>query len=261
MNLWTLYPPRSPEAPIVANLPHSGQGIPATMAAQLHPDFLQALPNTDWHLDQLYRSLPDLGITMLQANYSRYCVDLNRSLQQPYFGNFWRSVVPSETAFGQPIYRSLPSETEIQDRIEQFYLPYHHQLATLLQTKIDQFGKVYLFDLHSFLGLIDDPICLGNANGKTCSDGLISLVEHHFSQQGYPVVQNKVFTGGHITRHYGQLAQVEALQIEIRYTVYLNPNQLEKPDPPDWQTTEFAIAQQKINAIFRAIVQDLNAGP
>ncbi len=257
MDPWALYPPRSPEIPVVANLPHSGQALPPEMIEQAHPEFLQALPNTDWHLDQLYRSLPDLGITMLQANYSRYCVDLNRSLQPPYFGNFWRSVIAKETALGQPIYRVLPTEAAIQARIEQFYKPYHEQLAALLQAKIDQFGKVYLFDLHSFLGLIDDPICLGNADGKTCSDLLMSLVEHRFAEQGYSVVKNKVFTGGYITRHYGQLPQVEALQIELRYTVYLDADQLEQPHPPNWQTSGFAAAQQKISNAFGAIVQDL----
>jgi N-formylglutamate amidohydrolase len=261
MELFTVHLPRSPEVPIVANLPHSGLFLPDLVTEQLLPEFIQALPHTDWHLDQLYRSLPDLGITLLQANYSRYCVDLNRSLQQPWFGSFWRSVVPAETAFGQPIYRIQPTNAQIEARVEQFYRPYHAKLAALLQAKIDQFGQVYLFDLHSFLGLISDQICLGNANGQTCSDQLISVVEAHFIQQGYQVVKNKVFTGGYITRHYGQLPQVEALQIETRYTVYLGSDQwadqAELPHPPVLQVPQLTPIQQAFEAIFTAIVRDL----
>jgi N-formylglutamate deformylase len=257
MQVFTLHLPRAPEVPIVANLPHSGQGLPAEHQARFLPSFLQQLPNTDWYLDRLYKFLPDLGITVLQANYSRYCVDLNRRLQEPLLGNFWQSVVPAQTAFNQPIYQTMPSPTEVEARIATYYLPYHQQLKALLEAKIAQFGQVYLLDLHSFYGLISDQICLGNANGQTCSEQLITLVEGQFQQQGYQVVRNKVFSGGYITRHYGELPQVEALQIETRCTVYLDTTQLEQPTRPDWDVPEFAQAQTQFAAIFAAIVGQL----
>lgn len=83
----------------------------------------------------------------------------------------------------------------------------------------------------------------------------MAVVERSFQEQGYQVVRNKVFSGGYITRHYGQLPHLEALQIETRYTVYLNPDQLEQADPPDWQVAEFAAAQSRFAAIFAAIVR------
>ena len=226
------------------------------MAAQILPDFARALPNTDWYLDRLYAFLPDLGITVLQANYSRYCVDLNRAVQPPLLGSFWRSVAAARTAFGQPIYQTLPTEAEVQARIERYYLPYHQQLNALLQAQIAQFGRVYLLDLHSFYGLISESVCLGNADGKTCSPELIGVAKAEF-QRHYPVVSNQVFSGGYITRHYGQMPNVEALQIEIRYTVYLNPTQLDRPMRPDWQVPEFEVAGQNLRAVFAAIVNKL----
>ena len=57
---------------------------------------------------------------------------------------------------------------------------------------------------------------------------MIAIVEQSFLQAGYQTVRNKVFTGGYITGHYGQLPEVEALQIEVRYPVYLDETQLEK---------------------------------
>lgn len=254
--VFSLHLPRCTAVPIVVNLPHSGELIPLSMAAQLLPEFAQALPNTDWYLDRLYDFLPDLGITMLQANYSRYCVDLNRAIQPPLLGNFWRSVAPAETAFGQPIYHSLPTQAEVQARIQCYYLPYHQQLQALLQAQIAQFGQVYLLDLHSFYGLISESVCLGNADGKTCSAQLIQTVKTEF-QQRYQVVCNQVFSGGHITRHYGQMPNVEALQIELRYTVYLDPAQLDRPARPDWQVPEFEMAKQNLQSIFAAIVSKL----
>jgi len=93
---------------------------------------------------------------------------------------------------------------------------------------------------------------LGNFNGESCSEFLIYQVEYAFSSKGYQVVRNKVFNGGYITRHYGQMPQVEALQIEIRYPTYLNPTQLDRDDVPDWNVAEFDRAKLNFEAIFSA---------
>lgn len=252
-----LHSPTTLAIPMIASVPHSGLLVPPEMIEQLEPAHQQYLPNQDWYLDRLYDFLPSLGITVLQARYSRYVVDLNRSLTAPFFGNFWHAVIAAKTAFNASLYQTPPSSSEIQQRIERYYQPYHYQLQSLLDQYIDRFGKVYLLDLHSFLGLIEDEICLGNGNGKTCGDRLISGVETAFRAQGYQVVRNKVFSGGYITRHYGQLPRVEALQIEVRYPVYLNATQLDGSFVPDWQVPEFDRAKQQFEAVFRQVVNTL----
>lgn len=257
MEPFLLHVPQGQTVPIVANLPHSGTLVPDAIAAQFLPSQLESLPNTDWHLDQLYRSLPALGITVLQATHSRYVVDLNRQLQEPIFGNFWASVIPEQTAFGKPIYATTPSLEQLQERVETVYIPYHQKLTELLKKQIAVFGKVYLLDLHSFFGPITEAVCLGDRNGKTCSEGLIASVETQFRRKDYQVVRNKVFNGGYITGHYGQMPGVEALQIEVRYHVYLNALALEQSTPPSWNVPEFHVAKQAIDDIFSAIVRDL----
>lgn len=257
INPFLLHQPTTQAIPMVANLPHSGLLIPQNIADQLEPPYQQYLPNQDWHLDKLYDFLPSLGITVLQAIYSRYVVDLNRSLTEPVFGNFWQSVIAEKTAFNAPLYQIPPSQPEIQQRVEQYYHPYHRQLQSTLNQLIDRFGKVYLLDLHSFLGLIEDEICLGNGNGKTCCDRFISIVEAAFQSRGYQVVRNKVFSGGYITQHYGQWPQVEALQVEVRYPVYLNAKQLDGSSIPNWEVPEFDRAKHQFEAAFRQIVEVL----
>lgn len=264
--------------PIIANLPHSGLGVPPDIAQQFTQQHLNALPNSDWHLQPLYSFLPSLGITVLQANYSRYVVDLNRALKLPLFGSFWSAAVPEQTAFKQRIYKEgcLPSRAQVRSRIDHYYTPYHQQLTRLLNDAIAQYGKVYLLDLHSFMGLITDDVCLGNANGITCSDALINSVADSFTQSGYGTVKNKVFTGGHITRHYGQQPNVEALQIELHYPIYLPPDQITeasnennkrdtqkkqtpKPLPiPSYQGPKFLEAQTKLQDIFSRFIENLS---
>lgn len=258
-DLFTVLSPQSQRVPVVANLPHSGLNIPAHIAESFTAAHLQSLPNSDWHLQQLYDFLPSLGVTVLQANYSRYVVDLNRALKPPFFGSFWSAVVPEQTAFKQPIYKSgqKPTKDEIQARIEQYYTPYHRQLTTLLDEAIARYGHVYLLDLHSFMGLIKDEVCLGNANGKTCQETTIDAAVKCFERQEYQVVKNKVFSGGYITRHYGERSQIEALQIEIRYPTYLPADQVEAKTIPQWKGPNFNQAQTRLKAVISDFISTL----
>ena len=256
-------PKREPERelPIIANLPHSGLLLPPNVAAQFTLEHQRSLANSDWHLQTLYSFLPELGITTMQANYSRYVVDLNRALKPPFLGSFWSAVVPEQTAFKQPIYKgALPNKADVRARIDEFYTPYHQQLTAILNEAIAQHGKVYLLDLHSFMGIITDDVCLGNAKGQTCQPSLIDSFAQSFAAQRYQVVKNKVFTGGYITRHYGQQPQVEALQIELRYPVYLPADQLE-PNVltafPQWQMAQMETAQTRLKHVFEAAIQKI----
>lgn len=276
-DLFTILPPQGQPLPIVANLPHSGLQVPAHIAANFTPEHLQSLPNSDWHLQELYRFLPSLGITVMQANYSRYVVDLNRGLKLPFFGSFWSAVVPEQTAFKQPIYTAKPSSAAVRDRIDEYYTPYHQQLSALLTETAARFNRapqldaqskghqpVYLLDLHSFMGLITDEVCLGNAKGNTCSEALIETVEAAFSQH-YQVVKNKVFTGGYITRHYAQRPMVEALQIEMRYPTYLSEAALVLAEAspkriPDWHGAVFELARRNLKQIFETLCSAIAAG-
>ena len=203
--------------------------------------------------------MPQLGITILEAAYSRYVVDLNRAAKAPFIGSFWQAAVTKQTAYGKSLYCEALPQQHVQARIDQVYRPYHHQLSQLLQQMVDQFGYAYLLDLHSFAGPIVDQVCLGNGNGRTCAEEFISAVDRAFVSQGYQVARNHVFNGGYITQYYGEMPDVQSLQIELRYHNYLNLVQLEQERIPDWDIPEFHQAKRKIQSVFRHLVQCLQA--
>ncbi len=102
-DLYDLHIPEKTTCPLVVSIPHSGRFVPSNIRVQFKTPY-PILANMDWYLDKLYDFLPDLGIPVLQANYSRYVIDLNRELKQPLAGSYSKCVIYTENTFGTPLY-------------------------------------------------------------------------------------------------------------------------------------------------------------
>jgi N-formylglutamate deformylase len=245
--------------PVVASVPHSGTFVPEWLAGKFEPEQLEALWHSDWFLGELYDFLPRLGVRLMVATHSRYVGDLNRREALP-FGDFWRAMVPERTPSDRPVFREKPSAGELERMRDEHHRPYHARLAANLDDLRRRFGRVYLLDLHSFIGLIDDDVCLGNASGVTCTEPLIASFEHGFRAEGFQVVRNRVFSGGHITRHYGALPGVEALQIELRYTCYHDCTTIAEPVRPVPDPARIAVARGRLTRVFEQALAGLGSG-
>ena len=211
----------------------------------------------DWHLDKLYDFLPDLGITVIQATHSRYVVNLNRELRSPLFGPEKSSVVAGEDTWGNAFYDTELSESEIVERIDKYYTPYHRQLSRILAQMIRDFKHVYLLDLHSFFAGPVQDVCLGNANETTCSEQLIGCFERLLRKYNFSVTRNEVWTGGYITRHYGNTDSIEALQIELRFPAYLEGERFGREEITEWDSVKFRDAQERLRRVFSDFVGEL----
>ena len=72
---------------------------------------------------------------------------------------------------------------------------------------------------------------LGDARGRACSSSLTALVEETLREMGYTVVRNAPYSGGFITRNYGQPETgVHALQIEINRSLYMDESRIERTE-------------------------------
>jgi N-formylglutamate deformylase len=257
MNLFNLLKPGRIRYPIVSDIPHSGTYVPHNIDKQFKQNPRVILPNMDWHLEKLYDFLPELGITVLQATHSRYVVNLNRGLRPPLFGPESSSVISRETTQGTVLYETEPTQNEIEERINRYYIPYHEQLAGLLDKMIREFGQVYLLDLHSFFKGPQADVCLGNVNGTTCSERLMACFDRAFRKYDFSVTRNEVWTGGHITRHYGNADNIEALQIEIRFPAYLEGEHFGEEEIMDWDSDKFRNARKRLQKVFSDAVDEL----
>lgn len=220
-------------SPLLISMPHCGTWLPDEILTHLSPA-ARNLPDTDWHIPQLYDFAGELDATVLSANYSRYVVDLNRPPDdQPlYPGQAGTGLCPELLFDGSPLYTPdyVLDEAEIESRRRHFWQPYHTLLTEEIKRLQGQHGYVLLYDAHSiasqvprlFEGRLAD-LNFGTARGQSCGADIEAALVASLQQPGYSVAINQRFVGGYITRHYGRPASgVHAVQMEIAQCTYMN---------------------------------------
>lgn len=217
-------------------MPHVGTIIPKHIACHMTTEALQT-PDVDWHLPQLYEMANAYGASVISAKYMRYVIDLNRSPDDMslYPGQDTTGLCPIDTFAKQPIYKAgkEPTQSEIKERIEQYWRPYHAQLKTELNRIYAIYGLVILLDAHSiasqvprfFHGKLPD-LNFGTADLQSCHKSLQLQLADTMQQSPYAKKYSHVFNGrfkgGFITRHYGVPAlNIHALQLEISQCIYM----------------------------------------
>jgi len=229
-------------SPLLINVPHCGTALPPALAARMTPAAL-ALPDTDWHVEQLYAFATGLGAGLMAAKLSRYVVDLNRDPEgKPlYPGADNTELCPSRSFGNDAIYAdgSSVSTAEMAERRRLYWQPYHDRLGAELAAIKARHGFVVLLDAHSipsmvprfFEGRLPD-LNLGTNDGKSCAPALAAEAYAALSRDArFSHVHNGRFKGGFITRHYGRPAEaMHALQLELAEISYMDEA---KPNPFD----------------------------
>lgn len=248
--------------PLLLSIPHMGTHVPPAIAARF-TDEARQVPDTDWHLDQLYAFAVNMGASVLQATHSRYVVDLNRPPDNAnlYPGQDTTGLCPVDTFDATPIYRAgqAPDEAEIAERRDSLWRPYHQQLEAELLRLRETFGSVVLWDAHSirsvlprfFEGRLPD-LNLGTASGASCDPALAqTLLAIAQAAPGYSAVLNGRFKGGYITRQYGRPAQgMHAVQLEMTQCTYM-----QEALPFDYRPEAAAQVQPHLHRLLEAALR------
>ncbi len=221
---------RRGSSPLLVSIPHDGRVVPEDIASRFTPK-AAALPDTDWHVAQLYGFVDALDATVIIATHSRYVVDLNRSPgREPlYPGRFESTFVPTTTFEGDPIYADAePTAEEVKERRHRYWEPYHQALAHELDRIKRRHGIACLWDAHSiksrvpklFDGSLPD-LNLGTNEGRSCSKDRAAAVARVARASPYTWVEDGRFKGGYITRTYGAPDDVHAFQLELSQATYM----------------------------------------
>lgn len=242
--------------PLLLSMPHVGTDLPPELPSRLTAEALQ-LVDTDWRVEELYNFLDALDLSVITARYSRYVVDLNRPLdgESLYPGQPVSEICPLQSFAGGELYRGgeQPGRQEVRQRVEDYWQPYHRALTAELDRIKALHGYALLWDAHSirsevprlFAGSLPD-LSFGTAGGASCAAELIAALEAVVAAApAYTWITNGRFTGGAITRRYGQPGQaVHAVQLELSQATYLE------------QLPPFQIVEQRADAV-RPLLQKL----
>ncbi|MGE0668491.1 MAG: N-formylglutamate amidohydrolase [Sphingomonadales bacterium] len=269
--------PARQTAPLVFSSPHSGRYYPDDFvsASRLDPHTLRA--SEDAYVDELFSAAPQLGAPLIQANYARAYLDVNREPWEldpemfdgplPEFVNARSGRVAAGlgtiarvVASGTAIYQGRLSFAEAERRVATVYRPYHQSLARLLDKTRAQFGCSVLVDCHSMPSSGgawgDMPIktsggtpdfILGDRYGRSCNGEVMIAAQQVLAGRGYRVVRNDPYSGGFNTRHYGVPREGRhALQIEINRSLYMDEATMGRSD-------DFGALRDAMTALIQAL--------
>lgn len=272
MNFTTTEPAfrfRQGTRPLLISMPHVGTHVPPDLAARFTPEARQ-VPDTDWHLERLYDFAAAIGASVLAATHSRYVIDLNRPPDGAslYPGQSVTGLCPVDTFDDTPIYAApgdAPDAQETDARREAVWQPYHAKLAEELARIRSRHGVAALWDAHSirsvlprfFDGKLPD-FNLGTAQGASCSPLLgARLLDVAQAATGFTAVLNGRFTGGYITRNYGQpSAGVHAVQLEMTQSSYMQESL-----PFDYLPNVAASVRPHVRRMLETVLDFVEAEP
>lgn len=88
--------------PLLISIPHAGTQLTPAVEAGLTDD-ARPLPDTDWHIPQLYDFARAMGASVLVGNYSRFVIDLNRPADdKPLYTTATTGLYPDVLFDGRP---------------------------------------------------------------------------------------------------------------------------------------------------------------
>ncbi|MFT5112512.1 MAG: N-formylglutamate deformylase [Parasphingorhabdus sp.] len=246
------------QSPLILSMPHSGLNLPPSMHPRLTPA-ARLIPDTDWHIPALYNFASDLDATIIQSNYNRLVIDLNRPPDDKplYPGQAGSGLCPDQLFDGTPVYfeGEEPDEDEENRRLRQYWTPYHDTIQAQIERVKALHGFAVLYDCHSinsnvprlFDGQLPD-LNLGTANGTSCAVDLQNKLEQTMQASNFSSACNGRFVGGYITRQFGDPEnQIHTIQMELGQSAYMD-------DPQHFNASLAAPLQQLLHELLQIIL-------
>ncbi|NQV45024.1 MAG: N-formylglutamate amidohydrolase [Rhodospirillales bacterium] len=272
---FTITAPERQTVPVVFASPHSGRVYPDAFLAQSCLDPLALRRSEDAFVDELFDQASDMGAPLITAQFPRVYVDVNREpneLDPAMFSDSLptgtNTASPRVTAGlgtiakivsdGQKIYDGQLRYGDVQQRIEQCYVPYHRALMGLVEDTMRRFGTCLVVDCHSMPtrgGLSSGTgsgdtvdLVLGDCWGSSCHHTISDIAEHAARDQGFVIQRNTPYAGGFTTRHYGRPSLgMHAIQLEIDRALYMDEEAMTR-------LPEFDDVRRKLTCIALAMV-------
>ncbi|MGH6968932.1 MAG: N-formylglutamate amidohydrolase [Stellaceae bacterium] len=242
--------------PLVLASPHSGADYPVEFLAASRLDALTLRRSEDSFVDEIFGATPALGAPLLRARFPRAYVDVNRepfeldpTMFEDLLPNFVNchsprvrvglGTIARVVASGEEIYARKLRFSEVAQRIETLYRPYHRTLQRLLDATQERYGFAILLDCHSMPSASGDcdrrdrsaraDMVLGDCHGTSCHPAITATAHRVLKAKGYSTALNAPYAGGFTTAYYGRpAAGNHCLQIEINRALYMDERSFER---------------------------------
>ncbi len=278
-------------SPLVFDSPHSGNIYPADFHHRCSEIDLRRAE--DWMVDDLFSSAARYG-AYLCALFPRSYIDVNRAIDDidpellaaPWpetygainptarslagIGLIRRLLVP-----GQPLYDQPLQISDIQNRIQRYYIPYHKALEDTLNEAYYNFGQVWHINCHSMPSASATPrhaprligsqvkqadFVLGDRDGTTSSIHFMQALKDFLQGLGYYVTINDPFKGLELIERYASpLRRRFGIQIEVNKALYMDEDKLIKIRNYDFLKQDIAHMNEFIADYVRAQCVDMAA--
>ena len=247
--LWRRDPAADP-LPLVLDSPHSGSVYPEEFSFCCPLAILRRAE--DAYVEELFGAAPDLGATLIAAEFPRSYLDVNRAaddLDPGLLAAAWPKHMKLRPATrvglvrrfaqaGVPIYDRKLKPEEVLARVERYHTPYHRALDEACDRLHAEFGAVWHINCHSMpstgnhqLGRKGEhgDFVLGDRDGTTCDGEFTDFVARTLRGIGYEVHVNDGYKGVELVRRQGRpFERRHSLQIEVDRALYMDQRTLEK---------------------------------
>jgi N-formylglutamate deformylase len=245
-------------SPVVLDSPHSGTFYPPDFGFACDLATLRRAEDT--HVEKLYSFAQELGCGWVEAHFPRSYLDANRNLTEvdpdmldgpwPHAvemsdaavlskrrlgkGLIWRA-----TDEGEPLYARQLGVSEVEQRIELCWKPYHAAVKAAIDAAHARHGYSIHINCHSmpevagshatdFPGIKHPDFVLGNRDNSTSSEEVLLFIQEQLARSGYSVSLNHPYKGVELVRRYGEPQEHRhSVQIEINRALYMNEKTLE----------------------------------
>ncbi|WP_431284877.1 N-formylglutamate amidohydrolase [Humitalea sp. 24SJ18S-53] len=234
-------------APVVFDIPRSGAEYPRSFRTTA--PFADVHRSISMYVEEVYGDVPVAGATWLYACFPNVFIDANRhelDIDPDAIEGDWPEalrpsektragigLIPMVCAGTTRLYAGKLAVEDVRSRLDDYYWPYHNELARLLASFRESQGIALHMSCHSMpaiagAGTADagqrrSDFDLGDRNGTTCGAEVVDLVGSVLRGFGYNVTNNRHFIGAEAVRKHGDPKNgIHSLQIELNRGLYMD---------------------------------------
>lgn len=217
----------------VLHIPHASINIPMFdhyIKGKLDNEIIKL---TDWATDEIFNIK---NVSKVVANFSRIFCDVERFADDELepMSKFGRGFYYTKTDSGENLRED--NEDYKKHIYDNYYLPHHNELNSIVEDKLLLFDTCTIIDCHSFSDvpfdsdLIKDDnrpdICIGTDDYHT-PQLLVEWVSDYFKMLGYSVQINNPYSGTIVNNNsYQKDKRVKSIMIEINRKLYMEDHNI-----------------------------------